>query len=100
MCDWIIAHMPWLVEHVGGMPLAWQTVLTLVLVAVSVAGYYAMAAAINSVQQPRRGERSASRNKSFNRTERRNDLKVFSDHEEYDPEWVDYEKFVEAQEYD
>lgn len=100
MCDWMITHMPWLVEHVGGMPLAWQTVLTLALVAVSEAGYYAIAAVINSMQQPRRGSRTASRGKSFNWAERWNDLRVYTDREEYDPEWVDYEKFVEAQEFE
>lgn len=97
MCDWIIATMPWLVEHVGGMSLAWQTVLGLGIVAALVLGYYGMGALLGGELTPRR---PASTRRNFNRSERRNGLRDFSDYEEYDPEWVDYDKYIEAQKYD
>lgn len=85
MCDWIIAHMPWLVEHVGGMPLAWQTVLAVALIAAVVLVYYIVGVVINGIQQPRRRARA----KEPRRAERINWLDRNEHEAELEYDWVD-----------
>lgn len=93
MCDWIIATMPWLVEHVGGMSLAWQTVLGLGILVALVLGYYGMGVLLG-------GAASAHRPAATRRSFSRNGLKDFTDYEELNTEWMDYDKYIEAQKYD
>lgn len=53
MCDWIIEKMPWLVEHVGGMPLAGQIALAFGIVLAVVLGYCGLNAALNAQLKPK-----------------------------------------------
>lgn len=100
MCDWIIANFPWCVEHIGRVPLPWQTVLALSLTAAAVLAYYGIGTAIEKATRRADGRAPARRNKACRAAahvslrEKLKELKCYSDYEEYDAEWIDYEKFM------
>lgn len=49
ICDWIIANMPWCVEHIGGMSLSGQIAFAFMLIIFIVLGYYAIQLLLLSV---------------------------------------------------
>lgn len=90
ICDWIAAHMPWLVEHIGGAPLGLQLGFALVLFAVLVAPY-ALLCRIASSQHGARGA---------HRPRRTHGARLLSFHtcgsqEEPYQDWMDYERWAE-----
>lgn len=85
ICDWIAAHMPWLVEHIGGAPLGLQLGFALVLFAVLVAPY-ALLCRIASSQHPRARRTHGARLLSF---------RPCGSQEEPYQDWMDYERWAE-----
>lgn len=87
MCDWIIEKMPWLVEHVGSMPLVWQIVLALGIVAALTLGYCFLQNALSY-------ECTSCRSKPAKHSTRRERVNYFSDSDRCDStyDWVDPEK--------
>lgn len=85
ICDWIAAHMPWLVEHIGGAPLGLQLGFALVLFAVLVAPY-ALLCRIASSQHPRARRTHSARLLSF---------RPCGSPEEPYQDWMDYERWAE-----
>lgn len=82
ICDWFIKNMPWLVEHVGGMPCVWQVVLAFGIIAALCLGYHGLQSLL--VYTPRK-----------RRTTRINWVERWNRESELDYDWVDPEK-VEA----
>lgn len=59
ICDWFADNMPWLVQHVGGAPLAVQLILAFALLAALVLGHNGACAVLSAshTRRPRRAGR-------------------------------------------
>lgn len=84
MCDMIIKNLPWLVEHVGGLALAWQIVLAFAVIAAILAAY-------SGVKALTEYEYTAPRKKPRTRFNWLSRWQWLSDSDPAEADWIDAE---------
>lgn len=89
MCDWIIEKMPWLVEHVGNLPLPWQITLAVAVITALTVSYFGLQIAANAAPAPKAKNTGKPSKARYNWTER---WRRGEDYEERALDWVDPEK--------